>query len=335
MKIQGIFTPNIVPFSSNGAINEHELRRLTSWLIEKGIHGLYPNGSTGEFIRLSFEERLKVVQIMASENRGRVPILAGAAEANIDLVLKACQFYADLGCVAVSLTGPYYYKVSQESIEYYFRDIAARSPIDILLYNIPQFSNEISLPVVQRLAQDCPRIIGIKDSSRDFPRFCTMLAQIKPFRPDFVCFIGTEEILYPSLVMGGDGGTIAISGVIPEVILKLYQDYQAGNHAECRRVQLKIQELIGTMFAAGNFPEGFRAAVALRGFDPGPPRYPMGPHEQAMLEEAKGKLACILRDCNYPEAARECELRRQSSADSPPISRLDLEKIVRSVVSKY
>ena len=335
MKIQGIYTPNIVPFGRDGSINEHELRRMTSWLIDKGIHGLYPNGSTGEFIRLSFEERLRVVRIMASENRGRIPILAGAAEANIDLVLKACAVYADLGCSAVSLTGPYYYKVSQESIEHYFREIAARSPIDILLYNIPQFSNEIGLPVVQRLAQDCPRIIGIKDSSRDFPRFCTMLAQIKPRRPDFVCFSGTEEILFPSLVMGADGGTIASSGIIPEVILKIYNDFQAGNYDECRRVQLKIQDLISTMFAAGNFPEGFRAAVALRGFDPGPPRYPMGPHEQALLEEAKGKLACILGECGYAEAARECELRRKRPTANPVISRQEVEKIVRSVVSQY
>lgn len=333
-KIQGIYTPTIVPFGGDGTINEHELRRMTAWLVGKGIHGLYPNGSTGEFIRLSFEERLRVVRIMASENRGQVPILAGAAEANIDLVLKACEAYADLGCVAVSLTGPYYYKVSQESIEHYFREIAARSPINILLYNIPQYSNEISLPVVQRLAQDCPRIIGIKDSSRDFPRFCTMLAQVKPLRPDFVCFTGTEEILFPSLAMGGDGGTIASSGVIPEVILKIYDDYQAGNYAECRRVQLKIQELISTMFAAGNFPEGFRAAVALRGFDPGRPRYPMGPQEQENLEEAKGKLACILGECGYAEAARECELRRKRTSVSPTISRQDVEKIVRAVVSK-
>ncbi len=335
MKIQGIYTPNIVPFSNDGSINEHELRRLTAWLIEKGIHGLYPNGSTGEFIRLSFEERLKVVQIMASENRGRVPILAGAAEANIEQVLKACRVYADLGCAAVSITGPYYFKVSQESIEHYFREIAARSPIDILLYNIPQFSNEISLPVVSRLAQDCPRIIGIKDSSRDFPRFCNMLAQIKPQRPDFVCFIGCEEILYPSLVMGGDGGTIACSGVIPEVILKLYQDYQAGNHAECRRVQLRMQELIGTMFAAGNFPEGFRAAVGLRGFDPGPPRFPLSQHEQEVLEDAKGKLACILSDCGYPEAARECELHQKKNSLPPVVARGDVEKIVRMVLKQY
>ena len=331
--IAGIYTPNIVPFNADHTINESELRRMTSWLIEKGVNGLYPNGSTGEFIRLSFEDRLRVVKIMADETKGRLPILAGAAEPNSDQVLRACQYYADLGCRAVSLTGPYYFKVSQESIEHYFRDLAGKTPIDILLYNIPQFSNEISLPVVQRLALDCPRIIGIKDSSRDFPRFCTMLAQIKPQRPDFVCFIGTEEILYPSLVMGGDGGTIATSGVMPEVLTKLYRDFLAGNHAECRRVQLKMQELIATMFAAGNFPEGFRAAVSLRGFNPGPPRFPLSPQELVHLEEAKGKLACLLGECGYAEAARECELRGGSPAKSRRPS-LDVDSIVEAVVKK-
>ena len=119
------------------------------------------------------------------------------------------------------------------------------------------------------------------------------------------------------------------------MILKLYQDYQAGNHAECRRVQLKLEELIGIMLTAGNFPEGFRAAVALRGFDPGPARFPIGPHEQAVLAEAKNKIACILGECGYHEASRECERRWQSSADGLAGSRIDLEKIVRSVVSKY
>ena len=90
-KICGIYTPNIVPFNDDHSVNEHELRRLTSWLIEKGVHGLYPNGSTGEFIRLSFEERLRVVKIMAEENRGRLPILAGAAEPNSDQVLEGVQ----------------------------------------------------------------------------------------------------------------------------------------------------------------------------------------------------------------------------------------------------
>jgi len=336
MKIQGILTPNIVPFHDDRSINEGELRRYVSWLIDKGVNGLYPNGSTGEFIRLSFEERKRIVAIVTDEVAGRVPVLAGAAEANIDLVLEACAHCADHGCAAVSVTGPYYFNVSQESIEHYFRELAERSPIDILLYNIPQFSNEIGVEVVRRLSLDCPRIIGIKDSSRDMARFMNTLGKIKPQRPDFICLTGTEETLLPTLLMGGDGGTIATSGVAPEAVMKLYHDWQSGDLEEAKRVQFKILELIETMFAAGNFPEGFREGVNLRGFNAGRARQPMAPGEMEHFLNIRSKLACLLGDCGFDEAAAHCE---RTDHDAPAtmkerIERIDVETIVREVVGK-
>ncbi|MSU35935.1 MAG: dihydrodipicolinate synthase family protein [Pedosphaera sp.] len=300
--IQGIYTPNLVPFVDDGSINEGELRRMINWLIEKGVSGLYPNGSTGEFIRLSFEERRRVIQIVAEEARGRVPILAGAAEANLTMVLQACRAYADLGCTAVSITGPYYHKVSQESIEHYFRELARRSPIDIVLYNIPQFANEITLPVVARLALDCPRIVGIKDSSRDFSRFLCTVQAIKPQRPDFAILTGTEETLFPALLMGADGGTIATSGVVPEVIMKLYSESIAGNWEEARRIQFKLLDLINAMLYGINFPEGFRAGMSLRGFNLGTSRQLLSPRERDDYQEIRSRIACILKDCGFLDA---------------------------------
>jgi dihydrodipicolinate synthase/N-acetylneuraminate lyase len=341
--ITGIFTPNLVPFHDDGRINEDELRRMVNWLIDKGVSGLYPNGSTGEFIRLSFEERKRVIQIVVEENRGRVPILAGAAESNLAMILEACQTYADLGCVAVSVTGPYYYKVSQESIEHFFRELAKRSPIDIVLYNIPQFSNEISVPVLTRLAMDCPRIVGIKDSSRDFPRFLSTLHAIKPQRPDFACLIGCEEILFTSLVMGADGGTIASSGVVPEVIMKLYREFLAGNWEEAKRVQFKLLDLIEAMLYGTNFPEGFRAGMALRGFSLGSSRQLLSPKEQSDLEDIRAKVACILADCGFEEAAHAC--RRTTGAATPPSRRgdaptpagatVDVDGIVQEILKQF
>lgn len=332
--IRGILTPNLVPFQDDGSINEGELRRMINWLIEKGVSGLYPNGSTGEFIRLSFEERKRVIRIVAEENRGRVPILAGAAETNLGMILDACQTYADLGCVAVSITGPYYYKVSQESIEHFFRELAKRSPIDIVLYNIPQFSNEISLPVLTRLALDCPRIVGVKDSSRDFPRFLNLLHAIKPQRPDFSCLIGCEEILFPSLLMGADGGTIATSGVVPEVIVKLYQEFLAGRWDEARRIQFKLLDLINTMLLGMNFPEGFRAGMSLRGFQLGTTRQLLSPKELCDLDEIRAKIACLLADCGFSEAAGAC---RRPGGEQPvpkPAATVELDGIVREVMNK-
>ena len=330
MSIEGIYCPNVVPFNDDRTINEDELRRYVSWLIDKGVSGLYPNGSTGEFIRLSFEERVRVVEIVVDEARGRVPVLAGAAEPNIDLVLDACHRYADLGCVAASITGPYYYQVSQESIEHYFRELARRSPIDILIYNIPQFSNEVSVEVVRRLALDCPRIVGTKDSSRDMPRFMNTLNEVKSQRPDFVCLIGCEEILLPALLMGGDGGTIATSGVAPEAVMKLYRCFREGDLKEAKRVQFKLLELIATMFSAGNFPEGFREGAALRGFGIGRARQPVSDREQVQIDAIRSKLACLLTECGFSEAAHACRPRIAETR----VDRSDIEGIVRKVVEK-
>jgi 4-hydroxy-tetrahydrodipicolinate synthase len=305
--IKGIFCPNIVPFTQEGKINEDELRRIVEWLIGKGVHGIYPNGSTGEFARLSFEERMRVVTVIAEQTRGRVPILAGGAENSIDLVVEASRRYADLGVSAMSVTGPYFYHVSPEGVEEYFREVARRTEIDILVYNIPQFSNEIGIESLVRLASDCPRIIGTKDSSRDFPRFLHSLNRIRPLRSDFIFLIGCEEILYPALLMGADGGTIASSGVVPEPIVGIYNDFLAGRHTECRATQFKILNLIEAMIKAGNFPEGFRSGMTMRGFNPGPSRQPMGEHDREQLQTMEARIAGLLHECGFYESAIEAK----------------------------
>src|SRR6266478_7370361 len=102
-RLEGIFTPMLVPLDEQGQINEAELRRFVSWLIDRGVHGLYPNGSTGEFTRFTAEERRRIIEIIADQTRGRVPILAGAAEANVKETVKACEYYHALGCRAVAI----------------------------------------------------------------------------------------------------------------------------------------------------------------------------------------------------------------------------------------
>ena len=124
-KLRGIFTPNLVPMDSQGRINEAELRRYVDWLIERGVNGLYPNGSTGEFTRFTPEERRRIVEVIADQTRGRVPILAGAAEANVKETLSACEFYAGLGIRAVAIVAPFYYKLSPASVYAYFKEIGS------------------------------------------------------------------------------------------------------------------------------------------------------------------------------------------------------------------
>ena len=136
-RLTGIFTPNLVPLDAHGEIHESELRRYVDWLIERGVHGLYPNGSTGEFTRFTVEERRRIIEIVADQTRGRVPILAGAAEANVRETIRACEYYHSLGVRAVAIVAPFYFKLSPASVYAYFAEIGKNTPIDVTLYNIP------------------------------------------------------------------------------------------------------------------------------------------------------------------------------------------------------
>src|SRR5512140_3314528 len=183
-RITGILTPHIVPLDGRGDINETELRRYVDWLIVKGVDGLYPNGSTGEFIRFTPDERRRIIKIVCEQAAGRVPVLAGAAEANVRETVAACDAYAGFGARAVAIVSPFYYRLSPESVYSYFREIALNSPIDVTLYNIPMFASPIDVPTIRRLAE-FGRIVGIKDSSGDVAFMMRMIAAVRPYRPDF------------------------------------------------------------------------------------------------------------------------------------------------------
>jgi 4-hydroxy-tetrahydrodipicolinate synthase len=272
--LSGIFTPNMVPLDAHGQINEAELRRYVSWLIGRGIHGLYPNGSTGEFMRFTADERRRIIQITCEEARGRVPILAGAAEANVRETIRACERYLEFGARAVAIVSPFYYRLSPGAVLAYFQEIARNSPIDIALYNIPMFASPIDVPTIQKLAE-LPRVIGIKDSSGDIAFMLRIMAAVEPTRPEFSFLTGWEPALVPMLAMGCHGGTLAMSGVVPEITRMLFDLTIAGQWKEARALQIRLTELFDLIVLGINFPEGVRAGIETRGFHFGDGRQPV------------------------------------------------------------
>lgn len=300
-KLQGIFTPNLVPQDANGDINEPELRRYVDWLIEKGVHGLYPNGSTGEFTRFTVEERKRIVQIIADQTRGRVPILAGAAEANVKETLKACEYYASLGVRAVAIVAPYYYKLSPASVYAYFKEIGDNTPVDVTLYNIPMFASPIDVPTVQRLSEECERIVAIKDSSGEIPHMIRMIQAVRPNRPEFSFLTGWDAALMPMMLVGCDGGTNASSGVVPEMTRKLYDLTLSGQLDDARKLQYDLVTLFDTMLYSAEFPDGFRSAVDLRGFNMGQGRQPLSSDQKTDLATLSNTLQCLLAENGFTD----------------------------------
>lgn len=295
-KIQGIFTPNMVPLDDRGNIHEAELRRYVDWLIDHGVHGLYPNGSTSEFVRFSPEERRRIVEIEVDQAAGRVPVLAGAAEANVRETLATCEYYHSLGVRAVAIVAPFYYKLSPDNVYAYFHEIGRHTPVDVTLYNIPMFASPIDVATVERLSQECPRIVAIKDSSGDMAQMIRLIRAVRPKRPDFSFLSGWEAALVPMLLAGCDGGTNASSGVVPELTRAVYDCATGGRLDEAWRLQARLLRLFDPMVSAVDFPEGFRVGVALRGFCMGASRQPMSEKHRAALKQLEKTLAGLLAE---------------------------------------
>lgn len=301
--IEGIFTPNMVPLDDRGRINEPELRRYLDWLIAKGVHGLYPNGSTSEFVRFTPEERRRIIEITVDQVAGRVPILAGAAEANVSETVKACEYYAQLGVRAVAIVCPFYYRVSPDNIFSYFSEIAKHSPVDVTIYNIPWLASPLDVPTIIRIAEECPRVVAIKDSSGDLPQMMRLMAAIRPRRPDFRFLTGWDAVLFPMLLLGCDGGTNATSGVVPEITRAIFDSVRKGCIDDARRWQYRLLKYNDALFGAGDFPEGFRIGVETRGFRMGRGRQPLAPVSRERLTQLRGQLEELLAEDRLEPAA--------------------------------
>ncbi|MEM9368192.1 MAG: dihydrodipicolinate synthase family protein [Planctomycetota bacterium] len=333
-RISGILTPNITPVDDRGRVDEDTLRGYVDWLIEHGVDGLYPNGSTGEFVRFNAEERRRIVQIVVEQTNGRVPILAGAAEANVQETIRACDAYGEMGVRAVAIVAPFYYRLSADGVYAYFKEIADHVSVDVTLYNIPLFASPIEVDTVVRLASESPRVIGLKDSSGDLPNLMRMMSAVRAFRDDFSFLTGWDASLAPMLIAGADGGTNATSGVVPELTRAIHRSVVAGNIEMAMALQYQLLPLFDLMIGLGEFPEGFRAGARSRGWNLGPGRVPLSATQRDLVARAQREIdalvSTVTEDPNAQSRPSAAPTQAKSSGDDDGA----IESIVRRVIDQ-
>ncbi|MFK7735663.1 MAG: dihydrodipicolinate synthase family protein [Pirellulaceae bacterium] len=338
--MEGIYTPNITPIDARGRIDEDRLCSYVDWLIERGVHGLYPNGSTGEFTRFTAPERRRIIEVLTQHVGNRIPILAGAAEANVRETIDACDTYGALGVRAVAIVAPFYYKIGPEAVYQYFKEIADKVSVDVTLYNIPLFASPIDVPTVRRLALECPRIVGIKDSSGDLPHMMRMIAAVRSQRPEFSFLTGWDASLAPMLMIGCNGGTNATSGVVPELTRAIYDAATRGQWDRAMQLQYRLLPLFDAMIGQPEFPEGFRRGALTRGWDLGVSRQPLSPEQIQAAQHTQEQLSQILSELSQwlPEIspANNAVAATSSANHSPSADTSDefIEKIVREVMQE-
>ena len=244
----GVMVALVTPFNKDESINEDQLRNLVNHLIEQGVTGLVPVGTTGEFVNMTFEERIKVIEIVVDETNGRVPVIAGTGETGTKLVIDATKAATDIGADAVLIVTPYYLKPKAKGLYDHYYTITEKTDIPIVLYNIPACTGvELPWTVVEDLV-DIENIVAIKDSSGDYKYFAALLEKVSD---KISVLIGWDENVLGALAGGAAGCILGSANVFPKIWLEIYNHVKNNRLEEAQILQKKVQKIARLLINSG------------------------------------------------------------------------------------
>jgi 4-hydroxy-tetrahydrodipicolinate synthase len=293
-KPSGVYVAMVTPIDDGGNIIEDELRRVTDWLIKQGVDGLFPLGSTGEYIHFSQKEKIKILELIIQETGKRIPVVPGATESCSDNCTEMVNIVRDLGCSAAVISPPYYFPSSQEMlISHYEAVIEAVPNFPIVLYNIPFYSTQLDYQTVEKLSR-YESIVAIKDSSGSMVDFLNYINRVEKAGGELNFFTGREEMFFPALMVGADGCMTATAGLVPEIVIEIYKYYNQQDYTKSLELQLSLLALIRTMLEAP-FPLGFKIALECRGFNVGSLKKRLSNHEKDRYDNLKRQIYDLLK----------------------------------------
>jgi 4-hydroxy-tetrahydrodipicolinate synthase len=289
---QGVYVAMMTPFGAEGRVQEDVLRSMVDFLIQKGVHGLFPVSSVGESVHLSMEERVRLMRIVADEAKERVPVTPGVGTTRPDHSIELARQAAALGCTAVVAAPPYFYRLSEGMVESYFQTIAQGIPLPMILYNIPLFTQPISPQVVGRLSLR-QNVVGLKESSGSMVELVHFMDEVRRQGGELSFLSGREDMFFPALAMGARGSMTATACILPEAMVAIYEAWDKGDWTQARELQMAVVPLIRACFSIP-FPLGFKLAMECRGFPMGEPLQPLSIPEAELLEPARARIGEIL-----------------------------------------
>jgi 4-hydroxy-tetrahydrodipicolinate synthase len=291
----GVGTALVSPFTRGGSLDEAAVRRLGRRQIEAGVHFLCPCGTTGESPTLTDAEKVRTVEILVEEAKGRVPILAGAGGYDTKEVMHLADEMKKAGASGLLSVTPYYNKPSQEGLYQHYRAIAEHTSLPIVVYNVPGRTGvNVEVGTLVRLAE-LPNIVGVKEASGNVTQMCEICRAVPP---DFLVLSGDDALTLPLMAVGGRGIISVAGNEIPSEMVQMVEAAERNDFAAARQIHARIVPLLLANFIEAN-PIPVKAAMAAMGLLEDVYRLPMVPAQKASLE----KLQTVLRELGLLKGA--------------------------------
>ena len=274
-KYKGVIPAFYACYDEKGDISPRGVRELTEYFVKKGVKGVYVNGSSGECIYQSVEDRKTVLENVMKAAEGRLTVIAHVACNNTRDSMELAEHAESLGADAIAAIPPIYFRLPEHAIAQYWNSISMAAPnTDFVIYNIPQLAGvALTMGLFEEMRKN-PRVIGVKNSSmpvQDIQMFKQAAGE------DYVIFNGPDEQFISGLAIGAQGGIGGTYGAMPELFLKLEAYMKAGELGKARELQYAVNEIIGKLCSAhGNMYGVIKAVLKINeGLDLGGVREPL------------------------------------------------------------
>ena len=247
-KYEGVIPAFYACYDDQGEINPERVRALVEYFLEKGVQGLYVNGSSGECIYQSVADRKLILEEVMAVAKGKLTIIAHVACNNTKDSVELARHAESLGVDAIAAIPPIYFRLPEYSVAQYWNDIsAAASQTDFVIYNIPQLAGVALTPSLYAEMLKNERVIGVKNSSmpvQDIQTFAALGGE------DHLVFNGPDEQFLGGRLMGARAGIGGTYGAMPELFLKLNQLIADKDLEKAKELQFTINAIIGKLTAA-------------------------------------------------------------------------------------
>ena len=248
--LRGIVPPLLTPFRSNREVDVAALETLINRMIDGGVHGIFALGTTGEGPQLPHRLRHQIVEYVCEMVAGRVPVLVCISDTCFEEAVELADQAHSAGAAGVVKTAPYYLPMDQAELAEYTLRLTDRSPLPLLLYNMPSCTKVEFAPATVRQLGEHPKIVGLKDSSGDLEYFKAVVEACHDLE-DFALFVGPEEILVDSMRLGGHGGVHGGANLFPRLYVDLYEAALNGNQQRVDQLQAHVMQISKTLYSVG------------------------------------------------------------------------------------
>ncbi len=287
---RGVIPPIITPLTDDGEVNYDVLRQMVNHLIEQGVHGLFPLGTTGEFYAFDDDTYRKILETVVDETKGRVPVYGGANHITTRGVIRLVKICEEVGVDAVSVLTPMFVSQTQDELYAYFAEIAASTSLPIILYNNkPKTNVTIEPATVAKLAQ-IDNIVAVKDSTGDMTNAAEYIRLTRNC-DNFHVLMGRDTLIYAALCYGASGAIASCANVAPRIAADIYDKYMAGDLAGALEAQFTLAPL-RIACNMGTFPAVIKEGLVQEGIPVGKCLAPIA----ELKPEEKEKLHQVLED---------------------------------------